>query len=112
MKILSLSAILCSLLLSAPLAAHAAGKRSATMQVSFTIVAACDISRAAETNAGPVVDCPAATPYQVQRASNSARPASNAGSGASPASTATDPSTSRLQAPATDSAAPLWTVYF
>ncbi|UTY56608.1 hypothetical protein [Massilia sp. erpn] len=109
MKILSLSAILCSLLLSAPLAAHAAGKRSATMQVSFTIVAACDINRAAETNAGPVVDCPAATPYQVQRASNNTRPADNTGrSNPAPA----DASAPRRQAPAADSAAPLWTVYF
>ncbi|WP_256080824.1 hypothetical protein [Massilia sp. YIM B04103] len=111
MKILSLSAVLCSLLLSAPLAAHAAGKRSATMQVSFTIVAACDISRAADTSSGPVVDCPATTPYQVQRASNSARPADQAGS-SSPAATAADAGAVRLPAPATDSAAPLWTVYF
>ncbi|WP_150119140.1 hypothetical protein [Massilia sp. NR 4-1] len=112
MKILSLSAILCSLLLSAPLAAHAAGKRSATMQVSFTIVAACDINRAADTNTGPVVDCPAATPYQVQRASNSARSADPARNAASPAATAADTGAARLQAPASDSAAPLWTVYF
>lgn len=116
MKRLPLTTVLFSLMLGAPLAAQAAGKRSASMQVSFTIVAACEIGDGATASAAPRVDCPGAPPYQLQAPAKPAASGHNGSGGTASraADTAVQPASesapARLPAPA-DSAA-LWTVYF